>query len=155
MSAKPMNSQTTKYHDPWLRYTQRNEQLYMYEDKRLCEQNLPLDKVIETFMAQGYRDFARVIPLQYQTLNEFLRSELPPGVPLSVSEHVRLLPANTGTAALLEDRHDHDRCTRLIQQACPDDRIFAENLSIRSLYDSLLEEVSFNVVTPLYTSSYS
>lgn len=143
MSSNPKNSHTVHSHDPWLHFTQRNEQIYRFEDVRLCGPNFPLDKVIDTFMAQGYKNFARAVPprLRYQVLNEFLRSELPPGVPLSVSEHVRLLPVDNATAALLEDRHNHGRCMRLIQQACSDDKLYAENLSVHGLYDSLLEAV--------------
>ena len=59
-----------------------------------------------------------------------------------ISEQIRYLPGNPEIAALLEDRHYHERCTRLVHKTCASDRVFSKNLYIKELFEKLREKVS-------------
>lgn len=157
MAPEPRPSRLHHADDLWDRFTRRDEATHNPEDWRLCTSQHSVPEVIKLFMERGYTRLTGPIPHQRRILKEFLEEMgfmLPGGHTNSIDTDVRHPLFNTGIAGLLEDRHDHSRCAKLVDSTCSNDISYSGNVCTSKLYESLHGEVIISYQSGYYVLRY-
>jgi len=113
-------------------------------------------------MSHGYSRLNELIPRKRQVLRAFLSeaiNEIPHGPSNSFETDIGHIRFQAGVSVLLDERHDHNRCRKLLEPTCSQLKISSRNLSIGGMYQSLHQSVSpgpcieFSII--LHTEYYS
>jgi hypothetical protein len=135
-----------RLHNPWEKFTNRNERLHLVEDiARLCPPTpIPTPTTssyaINSFMAHGNSELDEPVPRRYQRLRGFLdaaKSSNDQAVENDVADG-----SSRSDIALLDDRRNHPDCTNWYTNTCSGCKIFSLKLEIPQLLQRLKEEVS-------------
>lgn len=143
------NHEQGRPHDPWEKFTQRNEIKHVAEDaSRLCQPHMTSSDIIENFFLHERRELDDSIPRRRQILRDFLKEVI---LPCSLGPQPRYESdiarrSSVDHLALLDDRQKHQNCPKAIYQPCNVCKIFSEKLGIPELCDRLKQDVSHTML---------
>lgn len=139
-----VNLEFSRPHDPWERFTHRNEIKHRPEDSaRLCPQHTPTQDIINICFAHESRLLDDQIPRRSQQLQDFLREVLDSHSRSTQPYGADIERRNKTThIVLVDDRQNHPDCEKKIRRPCAACQVFSKNLSIPQLREHLSKEVS-------------
>jgi hypothetical protein len=121
-------------HNPWEKFTRRDEKKHVAEDSRLCPSTATTSDVIRLFLAHGIHRLDDPVPRQRQLLKDFLNAAVPsaPSSSMTYSDEVQKHSTHNDIA-LLDDRSRHLECAKMIGQPCTICYIVPKNFTISEL----------------------
>lgn len=139
-----LSLELSRPHDPWERFTRRNETIHSLEDTaRFCLHSAPSDKVLKDCFAHKVPKLDESVPRRTQLLRDFFDEVFGP---YSDSPQPWGAIVNGGAlrnhVVLVDDRQNHPNCEKKIAKNCQACEIFSQNLTIPQLQDRLMQEVS-------------
>ena len=133
-----------RLHNPWHKFTQRNQLKHNAEDSRLHKPAATARDVIQQFMAHHSDPLDGEIPHMRQMLRDYLNETVMTAAgPNETIENVIQKTSSPRDFALLDDRKKHEKCHRHIGLTCKKCALVSEKKEMFELYKRLAGNVSF------------